>query len=84
MSESKHTPGPCLRWAVERRFPDGSVGRLGTVAFLSSGYRFTPAVSGRRPSAKLHGTMAAALPRWVGYPHACETRALCSPNAEAR
>ena len=73
--------GPCLKWAVERRLSDGSVARLGTVAFLGAGYRFTPAVSGRKPSRKLHGSLVASLPRWVGYPGACETRALCSKSA---
>ncbi len=64
------------RFAVERRLGDGSVGRLGTVRLVDGLYFFNPNVSGRKPSRKGHRCMADALPRWVGYPHACETRRL--------
>lgn len=70
------TQSPPTKWAVERRFPSGEVGRLGTVRLSEDGYRFTPAVSGRKASRKGHPTLADALPRWAGYPNSCETRAL--------
>lgn len=60
--------------AVERRFADGTVGRLGTVRKSEDGYHFTPAVSGRKPSRKAHPTLKDCLPSWVGYPNSCETR----------
>lgn len=71
---------PVVRWAVERRLmthggPDQMV-RIGTVAWVGNGYRFTPNVSGRKPSRKVHPTLDACLPRWVGYPNRCETRGL--------
>jgi hypothetical protein len=71
-----NTKGPATNWAVERRLANGPVVRLGTVRWVGDGYRFTPNVSGRKPSRKVHPTLADSLPRWVGYPNRCETRAL--------
>ena len=60
----------------ERRFPSGAVGRLGVAVYSEheNGWRFRPAVSSRKPSRKAHPTMEGCLPRWVGYPHHCESR----------
>ncbi|MCP2080116.1 UNVERIFIED_ORG: hypothetical protein J2W74_001302 [Methylorubrum zatmanii] len=70
-----------LTIAVERRLPTGVVVRLGTIRRDAEGYRFIPNVSGRKPSRRSHGSLTECLPRWVGYPDACETRAL-NPTAE--
>lgn len=48
-------------------------GILGTAVRHPAGWRFIPAVAGRMPSRKCHPTMEACLPRWVGYPDACES-----------
>lgn len=57
----------------DRRFPSGAVAHLGTAVQRSEGWRFTPAVFGRKPSRKAHPSMEACLPRWVGYPDHCES-----------
>lgn len=67
---------PTTRWAVERRLADGSVYRLGSVRVTDGGYRFTSNVGSHGNSRKSHPTLKACLPRWVGYPDRCETRAL--------
>jgi hypothetical protein len=70
--------GPTTKWAVERRYsgdPDNVV-LLGTVRWMVNGYRFFPNTSSRKPSRKSHPTFESCLPRWVGYPDRCETRAL--------
>lgn len=69
-------PSVTVKWAVERTLGTGEVLRLGTVTWVGNGYRFIPNVSGRKPSRKTFGSIAAALPRWVGYPNRCETRGL--------
>ena len=58
----------------ERRFPNGTVGRLGVAQYANNGWYFIPFVSSRRSSRKSHPTMEACIPRWVGYPNACESR----------
>lgn len=84
-SSTSHTPTPCTSWAVERTINGGStVLRLGTVRWTGEGYRFVPAVAGRRPSLKSHGTLEGSLPRWVGYPSRCETRRLEGNRADSR
>jgi hypothetical protein len=59
----------------ERRLADGSAGVLGHAVKGSDGWRFLPATQ-HRPSRKAHPTLEACLPRWVGYPHRCESRAV--------
>lgn len=77
MGDAANMQGPATLWAVERRLmPSGEVYRIGTVRWVGNGYRFTPNVAGRKPSRKVHPTLADSLPRWVGYPSRCETRAL--------
>jgi hypothetical protein len=59
-----------------RKLPDGSKLTLGIAVFIAgdnAGWRFFPNVSGRRISRKRHATMKKCLPRWLGYPHRCES-----------
>ena len=49
------------------------VGVLGTASKKVDGWRFTPSVSGRKPSRNAWPTWEASLPAWVYYPHGCET-----------
>jgi hypothetical protein len=70
------SPSPTTRWAVERRLTDGHVIKLGSVRWDGDGYRFTSHVASHGNSRKSHPTFEACLPRWVGYPDHCETRAL--------
>ena len=56
--------------------------RLGTAFKNDRGWKFYPHVAGRRPSAKFHVTWEACLPRWVGYPDACESE--FAPDVTAR
>lgn len=58
---------------VNRRLASGGTYRLGTAAKNEAGWRFLPAVSGRKTSTKAHETWEECLPRWVGYPDGCET-----------
>jgi hypothetical protein len=71
--------GPNTKWAVERRrFTDtgSETFRIGTVSWVGDGYRFTSNVASHGNSRKSHPTFEACLPRWVGYPDSCETRAI--------
>ena len=55
-----------------RTFAGGERGPyLGAASFNGSGWRFLPAVSGHKPSRKLHPTWEACIPRWVHYPNGC-------------
>lgn len=74
--EKFELPSVTVTWAVERTLGSGDVLRLGTVRWVGDGYRFFPNVAGRKPSRKTFGSIAASLPRWVGYPCRCETRGL--------
>jgi hypothetical protein len=54
----------------------GRVGLLGTAVRASDGWRFVPNVFGHSRSRRAWHSWEACLPRWVGYPNACETEAV--------
>jgi len=58
---------------VYRSGQGARVGVLGTVSKHTDGWRFTPNVSGRKPSRRGWSTWEECLPSWVCYPHGCET-----------
>ena len=64
---------------VERQLAGGSIGKLGSASRNHEGWKFIPAVCGRKASRKRWPTFESCLPKWVGYPHACKTRYAVPP-----
>ena len=63
-----------VRRVVGDKRPVDQLFCLGEAVFkLKEGWKFYPCVSGRAPSRKFHATLEACLPRWLGYPDACES-----------
>ena len=70
-----------MTYRFTRKLNDGSVFILGHAVQNEAGWRFIPANAARKPSRKAHKTMRQCLPRWLGYPDACESEVHHGPTS---
>ena len=59
-----------------RDLPGGSTYKLGAAVQYPDGWRFISNVASHKGSRKLHPTMKACLPRWLGFPDKCRSVAI--------